>query len=108
MCFSVSCPISWLSYLYQPSSFGLGLIQIHRAMISGMIQKNTCNKVYMYTILIPLWSLMLLYLLQPYVQIDPYRIVQMMFRCDFAPFTLYLIGWAYMGLFEFCMCMKVN
>ena len=49
MCFSVSCPISWLSYLYQPSSFGLGLIQIHRAMISGMIQKNTCNKVYIYT-----------------------------------------------------------
>ena len=37
-------------YLYQPSSFGLGLIQVHRGMIQGVIQNKTCNNIYLQAI----------------------------------------------------------
>ena len=43
---SVSRPVSCPSYLYQP--FGLGLIQVHRGMIQGVIQNKTCNNIYIY------------------------------------------------------------
>ena len=36
-----------LHVLYQPSSLGLGLIQVHWGMIQGVIQNKTCNNIYM-------------------------------------------------------------